>query len=103
MLPTCVDIPTIHILPFLTHPFQDLKSPQANEMNQVCLCRKILKMCTVGVPPGTVLGNTALKNILGSIQVKLDSICGVMLIPPPPQKIYFSLVFLNEKDKQNKV
>ncbi len=31
-----------------------------NELIQVCLIRKIWKMCSVGVPPGTGLENTAL-------------------------------------------
>ncbi len=28
----------------------------------MCLIRKSCKMCSVGVPPGTGLGNTALEN-----------------------------------------
>ncbi len=32
----------------------------ADELIQVCLIRKGWKMCSVGVPPGTGLGNTAL-------------------------------------------
>ncbi len=32
-----------------------------NELIQVCLIRKSCKMCSVAVPPGTGLGNTALE------------------------------------------
>lgn len=33
-----------------------------NELNQLCLIRKSLKMCSVGLLPGTGLGNTDLRD-----------------------------------------
>ncbi len=45
-------------LPYLTLLFLSLYKP-ADELIQVFTIRKSLKMCTVGVPPGTGLRNTA--------------------------------------------